>query len=68
MIAKRTDKATTIRFPPGVLERLEAEASHNGRSRNSEIVVRLMDSLNAMGDRGPKNRRKKITIGANRES
>lgn len=66
MIAKRTDKAMTIRFPPGLLERLDVAAAGNGRSRNSEVIVRLVESL------GAKDRRKQsvqlTTTGAKHES
>lgn len=44
-VAKRNDKAVPVRFPPEVIERLTDEARRNGRSRNSEIVIRLADSL-----------------------
>ena len=36
---------TVIRFPDGVLRQLTIEAAKNGRSRNSEIVYRLVSTL-----------------------
>lgn len=43
--ARAGDQALTVRFPPGVIARLDAASKRNGRSRNSEIVQRLIDSL-----------------------
>ncbi len=34
-----------VRFPEGLLELLSEAAERNGRSRNSEIIVRLIESL-----------------------
>jgi predicted DNA-binding protein len=45
VIAKADDQAVSVRFPPGLLERLDAASKRAGRSRNSEIVVRLTESL-----------------------
>lgn len=39
-------EATRIRFPKGVLKQLATAAAQSGRSRNSEIVYRLVTSLN----------------------
>lgn len=50
-IAKADDPAMTVRFPPGMLDRLDVEAQRAGRSRNTEIVHRLTESLNR--DRKP---------------
>ena len=47
VIAKADDQPVTVRFPPGVVERLDAASKRAGRSRNSEIVVRLVDTLDA---------------------
>lgn len=44
-IARATDQALTVRFPPGLIDRLDVASQRNGRSRNSEIVQRLTDSL-----------------------
>lgn len=44
-IAKADDQAVTVRFPPGLLDRLDAEAQREGRSRNTEIIRRLAESL-----------------------
>lgn len=35
-----------IRFPKGVLKQLGEAAAQSGRSRNSEIVYRLVSTLN----------------------
>jgi len=45
MIAKRSDTALTVRLPEGLLQRVREEAAKNGRSGNSEIVIRLKESL-----------------------
>lgn len=45
VIAKADDQAVTVRFPPGLVDRLDAASKRAGRSRNSEIVVRLTESL-----------------------
>lgn len=47
VIAKADDQAVTVRFPPGVVERLDAASKRAGRSRNSEIVVLLVEALDA---------------------
>lgn len=47
VIARATDQAVTVRFPPGMVDRLDAASKRSGRSRNSEIVVRLKDTLDA---------------------
>ncbi len=52
-IARANDQALTVRFPPGLIARLDAASRRNGRSRNSEIVQRLTDSLD-------QDKRKKI--------
>lgn len=36
---------TVIRFPKGILKQLSDAADKSGRSRNSEIVFRLVSSL-----------------------
>lgn len=45
MIAKRKDSPVTVRFPREVLDRVTVVARSNGRSRNTEIVYRLAESL-----------------------
>jgi len=47
MLATRKDPAVKVRFPNPVLKKLDAAASKAGRSRNSEILVRLNDSFKA---------------------
>jgi predicted transcriptional regulator len=44
-LARADDQSVTVRFPPGLIPRLDEAAGRNGRSRNSEIVQRLTDSL-----------------------
>jgi Arc-like DNA binding domain len=38
-------EATVIRFPKGILKQLSEAAAKSGRSRNSEIVYRLVSTL-----------------------
>lgn len=38
---------TLLRFPPGLRDRIRAEAEANGRSLNSEIVARLEASFSS---------------------
>lgn len=45
MIAKRTDPAVTIRFPQRVLDEVTKAAKKNKRSRNTEVIDRLAESL-----------------------
>lgn len=45
VIASRNEKPVGLRLPSYVRERLDEAAKRNGRSRNSEIVVRLVESL-----------------------
>lgn len=45
MVIGRNADRTVLRVPNGMLERLDEAARANGRSRNSEIVVRLADTL-----------------------
>lgn len=45
VIAKANENPVTIRFPRGVLQALTDSARKNGRSRNSEAVIRLAESL-----------------------
>ena len=45
VIAKRKERPMLIRFVPGVLEKLDKAAAKQGRSRNTEINVRLAESL-----------------------
>ena len=47
MLATRNDPPVKVRFPGEVLKKLDAAAKKAGRSRNSEILVRLSDSLKA---------------------
>jgi len=44
-VVPATGESTVIRFPAGILKQLSAAAAHNGRSRNSEIVYRLVSTL-----------------------
>lgn len=45
IIASAKDPAATVRFPADLLKQLNRTARVNGRSRNSEIIVRLRESL-----------------------
>lgn len=45
IVAPTKADATVIRFPKGVLKQLSQAAAQNGRSRNSEIVYRLVSTL-----------------------
>lgn len=47
VIAKAHDQAVTVRFPPGLVDRLDGSAVRRGRSRNSDVVMRLIKSLDA---------------------
>lgn len=47
MVASANDTALTVRFPKSVLKSLDKAAKKNGRSRNTEIIVRLVQSLEA---------------------
>lgn len=45
MVIGRNADRTVLRVPPGMLEQLDEAARVNGRSRNSEMVARLAESL-----------------------
>lgn len=45
MVVGRDGEKTALRVPKGMLGQLDEAARANGRSRNSEVVVRLADSL-----------------------
>lgn len=47
VIAKAHDQAVTVRFPAGLLDRIDEAAVRRGRSRNSDVVMRLIKSLDA---------------------
>lgn len=49
VIASRKEKPVGLRLPTDIREALDREAARNGRSRNSEIVVRLVESLGLRG-------------------
>lgn len=44
--AKTNDPSVRIRFPSAVLREVDKAAKQAGRSRNSEIIYRLAQSLN----------------------
>jgi hypothetical protein len=44
-IATKNDKSVRIRFPAAVLKKLDETAAIEGRSRNTEVIKRLGDSL-----------------------
>lgn len=45
MVVGRDGEYTTVRVPKGMLAQLNEAARVNSRSRNTEIVVRLQESL-----------------------
>lgn len=45
MVVGRDGDKTVIRVPKGMLGQLDEVARANGRSRNSEVVVRLAETL-----------------------
>jgi len=45
MVVGKDGKPITIRFPEGLADDLSEAAVANGRSRNTEIVYRLLKSL-----------------------
>lgn len=45
MIVGRKGDQTVIRVPKGMLQQLDEAARVNSRSRNTEMVVRLIESL-----------------------
>ncbi len=44
-IARRKDPKRLVRFPGDLLQQIDKVAAKNGRSGNSEIVVRLQGSF-----------------------
>lgn len=51
ILVPANSEATLIRFPEGILKKLSKAAVKSGRSRNSEIVYRLVSSLNQDQDK-----------------
>lgn len=47
VVAKRKDPQALLRLPPDLLKKIDQVAASNGRSRNTEIVVRLRQSVAA---------------------
>jgi len=45
LIAKASDPSVRVRFPKKLIKEIDRLASQSGRSRNSEIVHRLSESL-----------------------
>lgn len=45
LVAPTKAESTVIRFPKGVLGQLTKAAAQSGRSRNTEIVYRLVNTL-----------------------
>jgi hypothetical protein len=45
MIATRKDKGVLVRMKTPLIKQLDKAANKSGRSRNSEILVRLVDSF-----------------------
>lgn len=46
-IAKRKDPPVLMRFPKDLLQKVQAAADKNGRSRNTEILYRIQIGLQA---------------------
>ena len=46
-IATAKDPSTNVRMPADLMDQIDAQAAKNGRSRNTEIVIRLRKSLEA---------------------
>lgn len=57
LIAGRKQKPVAVRLPAELQEAIEAAAARNGRSRNSEIVVRLAQSFGLPEERRADERR-----------
>lgn len=49
IIAKSKDKTVTIRFPDGLVPKLDKAAQKAGRSRNTEVIVRLLATFEQPG-------------------
>lgn len=49
LVASRTDPTVLLRLPAELLEQVDRAAARAGRSRNSEILVRLTTSLQSDG-------------------
>ncbi|MFA6971675.1 MAG: Arc family DNA-binding protein [Gallionella sp.] len=45
IIAKSKDQTVTVRFPEGLVPELDKSAKKNGRSRNTEVIVRLLSTF-----------------------
>lgn len=54
IIAKRTDPRFHLRLPKKVLKAIDQAAGKNGRSRNTEILFRLSESLRFSPNQGEK--------------
>lgn len=51
VIAKTKDKPMNVRFPEGVLPLLDNAAKKSGRSRNTEIIVRLLSTFETSAEK-----------------
>ena len=45
VVATAKDPSVRIRFPKTVLKKVDVAAKQSGRSRNSEIIYRLVESF-----------------------
>lgn len=45
VVAKAKERPVGVRFAPGIIEKLDEVAIKQGRSRNTEINIRLAESL-----------------------
>lgn len=50
IIAKVKDQSVNIRFPPGLVPAIDKAAKKAGRSRNTEIIVRLLSTFETPED------------------
>lgn len=49
-VARRKDPAVLVRFPKAILKKLGEASRQNGRSRNTEIILRLDQSFQTAGE------------------
>ncbi len=49
-VARRKDPAVLVRFPKAILKKLGEASRQNGRSRNTEIILRIDQSFQASGE------------------
>lgn len=57
IVAKGSDRSVRVRFPKALLIKLDEAATEGGRSRNTEIVKRLAESLGVLRTKKPSDQR-----------